>query len=97
MIPPAMVMAPMESPKAGAGAKAGGTTSAVAETPVQKADRLFAQGRWLAAAEAYRELLRQDPRNTDAARWRQRMTLAEARLEVEREAPAAAPAAAPAK
>jgi hypothetical protein len=58
------------------------------ESPVAHADRLFAEGRWAEAARAYRELLRRDPRNTDAPRWRQRLAAAEAEI-----APAAPPAA----
>jgi anti-sigma factor RsiW len=57
-----------------------------AESPVALADRLFSQGRWAEAAVAYRELLRRDPRNADAARWRQRLAAAESAL-----APTAAP------
>src|SRR5262249_54389322 len=47
------------------------------ETLAQRADRLFAEGRWGEAAEAYRELLRRDPRNDDAERWRRRLIAAE--------------------
>ncbi|HVZ89003.1 MAG TPA: hypothetical protein VHG72_18685, partial [Polyangia bacterium] len=50
------------------------------ESPVARADRLFGQGRWADAARAYRELLRRDPHNADAARWRQRLAAAEAAL-----------------
>ncbi len=49
----------------------------VAESPVARADRLFAQGQWAAAARAYRDLLRRDPNNGDAARWRQRLAASE--------------------
>ncbi len=42
-------------------------------TAVAQADRLFAAGRWVEAANAYRELLRRDPRNPDATRWRKRL------------------------
>jgi hypothetical protein len=49
----------------------------VAESPVARADRLFAQGQWAAAAGAYHELLRRDPHNADAARWRQRLAASE--------------------
>ncbi|HVV49264.1 MAG TPA: zf-HC2 domain-containing protein [Polyangia bacterium] len=62
-----------------------------AETPVARADRLFAAGRWTEAARAYRELLRRDPHNADAARWRQRLAAAE------QAATATAPAATPAR
>lgn len=51
-----------------------------AETPVAHADRLFSEGRWAEAAAAYRDLLRRDPRNADAGRWRQRLAAAEAAL-----------------
>jgi hypothetical protein len=49
----------------------------LAESPVARADRLFAQGQWAAAARAYRELLRRDPQNAEAARWRQREAASE--------------------
>ena len=49
----------------------------VAESPVARADRLFAQGQWAAAARAYRDLLRRDPNDGDAARWRQRLAASE--------------------
>jgi hypothetical protein len=48
-----------------------------AETLAQRADRLFAAGRWSEAVEAYRELLRRDPHNDDADRWRRRLVAAE--------------------
>ena len=51
-----------------------------AETPVAHADRLFSEGRWAEAAAAYRDLLRRDPRNAEAGRWRQRLAAAEAAL-----------------
>jgi len=51
-----------------------------ARSPVAQADRLFAEGRWAEAARAYRELLRSDPRNADAGRWKQRLTAAEAEM-----------------
>lgn len=47
------------------------------ETPVQRADRLFAKARWAEAAVAYRRLLQQEPDNADAPRWRQRLAAAE--------------------
>jgi hypothetical protein len=56
--------------------KAGGK-NAQAETLLQRADRLFAEGRWAEAAATYRELLRRDPRNEDAERWRRRLVAAE--------------------
>jgi hypothetical protein len=40
---------------------------------VRKADRLFANRDWNAAAAAYRELLRRFPSHKDASRWRARM------------------------
>jgi hypothetical protein len=49
----------------------------LAESPVVRADRLFAQGQWAAAARAYRDLLRRDPHNGDAPRWRQRLAASE--------------------
>jgi hypothetical protein len=62
------------------------------ESPVAHADRLFAEGRWADAARAYRELLRRDPRNADAARWRQRVAAAEAEIAPRTPAAATAPA-----
>ncbi|HEY5447233.1 MAG TPA: zf-HC2 domain-containing protein [Polyangia bacterium] len=56
--------------------KAGGK-NAETETLLQRADRLFADGRWAEAAAIYRELLRRDPRNEDAERWRRRLVAAE--------------------
>ena len=44
---------------------------------MQRADRLFAEGRWAEAAALYRELLRRDPRGDDAERWRRRLVAAE--------------------
>ena len=44
---------------------------------LQRAERLFAEGRWTEAAALYRELLRRDPRNDDAERWRRRLVAAE--------------------
>ena len=49
-----------------------------AETLVQRADRLFTEGRWVEAAVAYRDLLRQQPNAADAERWRRRLAAAEA-------------------
>jgi hypothetical protein len=40
---------------------------------VRKADRLFANQNWSAAAEAYRNLLRHYPGHKDAAKWRARI------------------------
>lgn len=39
----------------------------------RRADRLFADGNWSAAAEAYRELLRRFPGHSEAGKWRSRM------------------------
>jgi hypothetical protein len=63
------------------------------ESPVLRADRLFAEGRWAEAARAYRELLQRDPHNGNAAHWKQRLAAAEE--QVAREAPAAATSPAP--
>ena len=63
-----------------------------AETPVARADRLFAQGQWAAAARAYRELLRRDPNNGDAARWRQRLAASEEAASAQAPATTSAPA-----
>ena len=57
---------------------------ASAETAVERANRLFTEGRWAEAAAAYRELLRRDPNNSEAARWRQRLAAAEAAQEARR-------------
>ena len=43
------------------------------EESVRKADRLFADENWNAAAEAYRDLLRRFPGHKDATKWRARM------------------------
>ena len=51
-----------------------------AETLVQRADRLFTEGRWVEAAVAYRDLLRQQPSSPDAPRWRRRLTAAESAI-----------------
>ena len=55
---------------------AGGKAGAI-ETLAQRADRLFTEGRWSEAVAAYRELLRNDPSNPDAKRWRDRLVAAE--------------------
>jgi hypothetical protein len=59
-------------------------SKASVETAVERANRLFTEGRWAEAAAAYRELLRRDPNNAEAPRWRQRMAVAEAALESRR-------------
>jgi hypothetical protein len=46
------------------------------ETLLQRADRLFTQGRWAEAAIAYRDLLRQQPNSPSAERWRRRLAAA---------------------
>lgn len=51
------------------------------ETPVARADRLFAAGRWAEAVGAYRELLQRFPKNPEAGRWRQRLAAALAALD----------------
>ena len=51
-----------------------------AETLVQRADRLFTEGRWVEAVVAYHDLLRQSPSSPDAPRWRRRMAAAEAAI-----------------
>jgi len=51
-----------------------------AETLVQRADRLFTEGRWVEAAVAYRDLLRQSPSSPDAPRWRRRLAAAESAI-----------------
>ncbi|HEY6476880.1 MAG TPA: hypothetical protein VI456_09890, partial [Polyangia bacterium] len=61
------------------------------ESPSARADRLYAEGHWAEAARAYRELLRRDPRNADAARWRQRLAAAEAATATEAPAATTAP------
>ena len=64
--------------------KASSKGKASAETAVERANRLFTEGRWAEAAAAYRELLRRDPNNSEAARWRQRLAAAEAAQEARR-------------
>ena len=68
--------APRVEKKAGAAGK-----GRASETPVQRADRMFAEGRWIEAAAAYRTLLRDDPKSGDADRWRKRLALAEGEIE----------------
>jgi hypothetical protein len=67
-------------PEAKAGATAGVKKDDIprAETLVQRADRLFTERRWVEAAVAYRDLLRQQPNAPDAERWRHRLAAAEA-------------------
>ncbi len=60
---------------------------AVRETLVQRADRLFTQGRWAEAAIAYRDLLRQQPNSPDAERWRRRLAAARAAITTDRPPP----------
>jgi hypothetical protein len=48
----------------------------VHETLLQRADRLFTQGRWAEAAIAYRDLLRLQPNSPSAERWRRRLSAA---------------------
>jgi hypothetical protein len=65
---------------------------------MQRADRLFADGRWAEAAALYRELLRRDPRSDGAERWRRRLVAAEnADVNEKRNANVAARRAAPAQ
>lgn len=58
----------------------GGPDDAEAAAPLdalaRRADRLFAEERWVEAVAAYRELLTRAPKHADAARWRQRLSLA---------------------
>jgi anti-sigma factor RsiW len=74
---PAAPAAASVADQADAESEARAESKPVAESPVARADRLFAQGQWAAAARAYRELLRRDPGNGDAARWRQRLAASE--------------------
>jgi hypothetical protein len=71
--------------------------SSATEALVQRADRLFAEGRWSEAAAAYRELLRRDPRSDEADRWRRRVVTAENADVSERNASVAEKRAAEAK
>lgn len=48
-------------------------TGPTVEESIHRADRLFAEQRWSAAADAYRELLRRYPGHKDNARWRGRI------------------------
>src|SRR4029079_15504707 len=57
--------------------KSGGSKAYGSEALAQRADRLFAEGRWAEAAEVYRELLQRDPRNEEADRWRRSLVAAE--------------------
>ena len=75
--------------KADAKSEARAAPKPAAESPVVRADRLFAQGHWAAAARAYRDLLRRDPDNGAAARWRQRLAASEEAASAQ--APAASP------
>jgi len=61
--------APAKKPKAAEASRG--------ETLVQRADRLFTEGRWVEAAVAYRDLLRQNPNAPDASRWRRRLAAAQ--------------------
>jgi hypothetical protein len=102
---PPLASAPPSSEKASGGkaseqksapAGASAAPARAAETAVQRADRLFAEGRWIEAAAAYRELLRGDPRNGDADRWRKRLAMAQAEVDVSRR-PSEKASAAPAR
>jgi hypothetical protein len=62
---------------------------------MQRADRLFAEGRWAEAAALYRDLLKRDPHGDDAERWRRRLAAAENAEIAERRASVAAKRAAP--
>jgi hypothetical protein len=75
--PPAPSANAEKEGKADAKSETGAAAKPVAESPVGRADRLFAQGQWAAAARAYRDLLRGDPHNANAARWRQRLAASE--------------------
>jgi len=66
-----------------------GSKAIANETLMQRADRLFAEGRWNEAAAAYRELLRREPHSGEADRWRRRLTVAENTDVSERSAKAA--------
>jgi anti-sigma factor RsiW len=61
--------------------------AAVHETLVQRADRLFTQGRWAEAAIAYRDLLRQQPSSPAAERWRRRLAAARSAIATDRPPP----------
>jgi hypothetical protein len=86
--PPAPAAEAEKESKADANSETRAASKPVAESPIARADRLFAQGQWAAAARAYRELLRRDPHNGDAARWRQRLAASEEAASAQ--APAAA-------
>ena len=94
---PARPQAPPAAPAASVADKADAKSETraeskpVAESPVARADRLFAQGQWAAAARAYRDLLRRDPNNGDAARWRQRLAASEEAASAQAPAAASAP------
>ena len=95
---PARPQAPAAAPSASLADKADAKSETraeskpVAESPVARADRLFVQGQWAAAARAYRDLLRRDPNNGDAARWRQRLAASEEAASAQTPAATSAPA-----
>lgn len=60
------------------------------ETLLQRADRLFTQGRWAEAAIAYRDLLRLQPNSPSADRWRRRLSAARAAVATGRPPPPSA-------
>jgi anti-sigma factor RsiW len=95
---PARPQAPAAAPSASMADKADAKSEtrveskSVAESPVARADRLFVQGQWAAAARAYRDLLRRDPNNGEAARWRQRLAASEEAASAQTPAATSAPA-----
>jgi len=72
MAPAAYAAEPTEKPAAKDKAPAAKGGPSLDES-VKKADRLFANGEWSAAAAAYRDLLNRFPTYKDARRWRERL------------------------
>jgi hypothetical protein len=56
------------------------------EESAKKADRLFADGAWSAAAAAYRDLLDRFPTYKDAPKWRERLNQSVVAMEAARKA-----------
>jgi hypothetical protein len=85
--PPAPATAPAAAPRASAGAPVemvGKAAAAAKPQPgsteplavvLERADRAFAEGKWQAAADAYRELTRRFSSDPRARQWRQRLDM----------------------
>jgi len=93
--PPAPEPAPVAAPVAASRTRPRGEEAelderAAHETLLQRADRLFTQGRWAEAAIAYRDLLRLQPNSPSADRWRRRLAAARAAVATGRPPPPSA-------